>query len=228
MSGIPCRDIGGFLVPRSDAFFGVPKYLMHHRIMAARAIEIAMGVVANQRVAVDIGAHLGTWTCQLAEKFEHVVAFEPEPINFRILTANVGARENVRLLPLAVGPWPGRIALSNDDPRLSSTYYVNNANGSLAERWAPCMTLDSLKLPQVDLLKIDVEGLECEVIAGARETIERCKPVVIIEDNMLAGRYSHERGDAQKMLQQLGMSEAGKVEFMKDMFDVVMAWEVGA
>ena len=43
------------------------------------------------------------------------------------------------------------------------------------------ITLDSLALRRVDLLKIDVEGMECEVLEGARRTIRQSLPVVIIE-----------------------------------------------
>jgi len=43
------------------------------------------------------------------------------------------------------------------------------------------ITLDSLALRRVDLLKIDVEGMECEVLEGAKRTIRQCLPVIIIE-----------------------------------------------
>jgi FkbM family methyltransferase len=43
------------------------------------------------------------------------------------------------------------------------------------------ITIDSLALKRVDLLKIDVEGMECEVLEGARRTIRQCLPVIIIE-----------------------------------------------
>ena len=42
-------------------------------------------------------------------------------------------------------------------------------------------TLDSFELPEVDFLKIDVEGHEVQVLAGARDTLRRCRPIVLIE-----------------------------------------------
>jgi hypothetical protein len=43
------------------------------------------------------------------------------------------------------------------------------------------MTLDSLDLARVDFIKIDIEGMEMEALMGAKETLEKCKPVVLVE-----------------------------------------------
>ena len=45
-------------------------------------------------------------------------------------------------------------------------------------------TLDSLNLPRVDFMKIDVEKHEISLIQGGRETINRCKPIIFIEDQL--------------------------------------------
>ena len=47
----------------------------------------------------------------------------------------------------------------------------------------PVVTLDGLSLPACHLLKIDVEGMEREVPAGGRELIERCRPVIYLEND---------------------------------------------
>jgi FkbM family methyltransferase len=44
-----------------------------------------------------------------------------------------------------------------------------------------CITLDSFKLPRADLVKIDVEGMELDVITGATDLLKRCSPVLIVE-----------------------------------------------
>ena len=49
------------------------------------------------------------------------------------------------------------------------------------------MTIDSLGLVDCHLLKIDVEGMEADVLAGARETIARCKPILFVENNTTEG-----------------------------------------
>ena len=43
------------------------------------------------------------------------------------------------------------------------------------------MTLDELNLPRVDFIKIDIEGMEMEALSGARDTINKYHPVLLIE-----------------------------------------------
>jgi FkbM family methyltransferase len=45
----------------------------------------------------------------------------------------------------------------------------------------PKMTLDEFNLPRVDFIKIDIEGMEMEALAGARETIKKYRPILLIE-----------------------------------------------
>ena len=51
------------------------------------------------------------------------------------------------------------------------------------------VTLDSLALPRLRLMKVDVEGMEADVLTGARATIERLKPAVYVEND----RAEHSR-----------------------------------
>jgi hypothetical protein len=52
---------------------------------------------------------------------------------------------------------------------------------SMGQGVIPMKTLDSFDFPNIDLIKIDVEGFEGEILKGAMETIERHKPVLVIE-----------------------------------------------
>jgi hypothetical protein len=47
--------------------------------------------------------------------------------------------------------------------------------------YIPMITIDSLGLDDIDLMQLDLEGFEYDALVGARETIERCKPVIIVE-----------------------------------------------
>ena len=68
-----------------------------------------------------------------------------------------------------------------------SASIVENANAGMAALVdgtdIPVVTLDSMNLSGVSFIKIDAEGWECDVLDGARETIARCRPTMLIEVN---------------------------------------------
>ena len=47
--------------------------------------------------------------------------------------------------------------------------------------YVPLTTIDRLAFPQVHLMKIDAEGMEMQVLAGAADTLRRCRPVLYVE-----------------------------------------------
>ena len=64
--------------------------------------------------------------------------------------------------------------------------------------YAPLTTIDKFAFERVDMIKIDVEGMELDVLAGARETIARCRPVIYLDviktDQGALGRWLAEAG----------------------------------
>ncbi len=142
-------------------------------------------------VALDVGANVGFYSLLLA----HLVgptgavhAFEPDPQSSRWLL------ENVRLNRLEqVTPW--LLALSSADG-VSDLHLDLRASRStsLVAGWglpvdqhrrqrlrAATARLDSLEIDAVDFIKIDVEGAELEFLIGARDTLSRSRPVLLIE-----------------------------------------------
>ena len=71
----------------------------------------------------------------------------------------------------------------------------------------------------MDLIKIDVEGFEKFVLEGARKTLQRCKPVVVIEQKPHAERYAVGRYDAVTWLQRMGAQVLTRV-----VDDFILAW----
>ena len=80
---------------------------------------------------------------------------------------------------------------------------VSSANGVIGGQWAPALTIDSLGLDRVGLIKIDVEGAEHDVIRGAAQTIARCRPVVVVEEG-------HAERAPTALLKFLGMAEVSR------------------
>lgn len=166
-----------------------------------RKLERALAEVPadRRRTCVDIGAHVGTWSMWLTHAFAYVHAFEPVAAHRECFYANVAAA-NCQLHPVALGAEAGRVAMA-ENPASTGSAHVRGA-GDIEMR-----TLDSYQLPDVDFIKIDVEGLELEVCQGAIATIQRCRPVMVVEQKGRdASNYGTGRRDlALGWLEGLGM-----------------------
>lgn len=134
---------------------------------------------------LDIGANHGAHTVALAKTAKTVHAFEPQRILFQLLCANVAlnALTNVYTHQVAVGWTPGTISVPILD-------YTKSANfGALAlslddvgGEQVPLVTIDSLDLA-CNFIKLDVEGMEGDAIAGAEKTLRQHKPILYREND---------------------------------------------
>jgi FkbM family methyltransferase len=143
--------------------------------------------------AFDVGANLGVFTVPLARAVEPsgaVVAFEPHPGNVARLQANVdlNALSNVRIEPRAVGDYDGMLEL-----RLSTdAAFGSTASGAVLQDAGSTVRVEVVRLdriwaslgePEIDVLKIDVEGAEIGVLRGAAQLIGNTRPAILLEAN---------------------------------------------
>lgn len=133
-------------------------------------------------VAVDVGAHIGIHTmhlCSLVGAQGRVIAIEPQRKLYRELFYNLTANgfENATLLFNAVGNGSGSIELGLSQ---MSNEGLRQCNGG-GNEFVDLCTIDSLNLEQLDFLKIEVNGMELDALAGAERTIARCRPKILIE-----------------------------------------------
>lgn len=140
-------------------------------------LKLAVRMCRKRELALDVGAHVGLWSIRLATRFKQVVALEPMPENFRCLEMNCGHLVNVDMRRVAAGE---RCTESFVSP--NSTGNTGDCHISLEGDQASMVTVDSLGLESVSLMKIDTQGYEPLVLYGAIETVARCRPVVVAED----------------------------------------------
>lgn len=168
--------------------------------------RLAMDLVTRWGVAVDGGAHCGTWTRKLAQRFRTVVAFEPNPVNHAHLVANMKA-SNVVIHEIGLGDEHATFGMApgpeKDPNRNSGQMHLVDGNSVIV---AP---LDAYELRDVGLVKLDVEGFEWHALKGAEQTIKRWHPVVIVEENGLCRRYGVEDGAAGRLLESWGYTKVG-------------------
>jgi FkbM family methyltransferase len=120
-------------------------------------------------------------------QFKYVIAFEPVAENFACLEQNADFK-NVRRENVALGAETKTCSMVLPTRGNSGCWYAQPVDGPTAMR-----SIDSYALNDVDLIKIDVEGLEGHVLAGARETLARCLPTIVFEENGL-GRLHYGAG----------------------------------
>lgn len=179
----------------------ISKYLREGSAWDPRNIQISKKLIEGieSPVLIDIGANLGAWsvpmTSWVKERNGVVYSFEPQRPVFYQLCANLLCNDLINCYAnnIAVGDFVGVI-----DIPLLDIFNCNNLGAlSLSEKirqqqgWIKntqkkesikISTLDSLKLPKANLIKIDVEGMELEVLKGGKNWIKQSEnPPILLE-----------------------------------------------
>jgi FkbM family methyltransferase len=188
-----------------------------------KKFRAAMEYVKNFRIAVDVGAHVGLWSMQLSRRFEIVHAFEPVEAFRKCFLANT-KHYGVHLYDCALGASNGVACLQVDQADTGGTHVAEwmstdeigiSDRHSLSSRqqMADMCPLDDYALSYVDFLKIDCEGFEHLVIEGARETLLRCKPCVIVEQkpHKLGPNFGIKGTPAVDLLKEMGYRVAKEI-----------------
>jgi FkbM family methyltransferase len=131
---------------------------------------------------VDVGANIGVYTVVAALRGARVLAFEPNANARGMLSANLAlnrVEDRVEVLPFALADFSGPARFTTDLESSNHLQTTPEANCEVVE----VRELDALVKParQVTLVKIDAEGFDEAVLRGARGTLERERPVVIVE-----------------------------------------------
>ena len=134
---------------------------------------------------IDVGAHVGRYSVLLAQSGTRVIAFEPNGGNYQLL------QENIRLNQLADKITALKLGCSNVAQQRELFCFPSNEgmasfikrDGAETKEVCALNTLDEVcgDLDAVDAIKIDVEGLELEVLQGATQLLAKKSPLLIVE-----------------------------------------------
>lgn len=163
-----------------------------HEAEASGLDLLPRGHWRNLRHVVDVGANVGQWSTMLLDliKPQKLVVIEPQPEVFAVLERLFGSRSNVELHNVAVGDVNGstRLRITRDTTGASVLPAREEMRDIVARNWTveseiecPLRTLDSIveNLAEISLLKIDVQGFEKAVLAGAAQTLARTNFLLI-------------------------------------------------
>ena len=118
---------------------------------------------------IDVGAATGMYSSHFAKHSKSVICFEAVPPVYEQLVKIKEKYNNVITHNLAISDKEGLLDFYVDDKRLSNSSFQNLVEGQKIQ--VETKTIDSLKLIDIGFIKIDVEGVELDVLNGASETI---------------------------------------------------------
>lgn len=151
------------------------------RGIAPAEISLVRNLLGGCRTAVDIGANIGTYAYALSLFCDKVQAFEPLPCGRPI---GLTKRSNIRLHQVALSNHRGTetlfVPIVNGEPKTGWASF-NRAAGDVVAEPVSVKTLDEFELTDVDFIKVDVEGHELAVLAGAAATMATYRPLLLVE-----------------------------------------------
>lgn len=153
---------------------------------------------------VDIGTNIGNHMLYYCSNLgaQQVYCFEPNQFNREVLVKNIELnhlQKKVTVYPYAVGAETGKGVQSNFSLGNTGMNRVDKVEaGKDTTDAIDLRSLDEFAFTQIDFVKIDVEGFETDVLLGAAATLQRCKPVVLIEV------FEKSREQVETLMQQYG------------------------
>lgn len=173
-SKLRSEDFGGrtFFAPAQDTIS------FRQRFSTTWHIDKCLHHFKGRKTVVQAGGNLGQWPIYLANIFNTVWTFEPSPINFQCLCLNTNGINNIIRIPLGLGT-SNTLAILREDVVNCEGTYLEVGQGNI-----PLVALDDI-FPAgepLDLLLLDLEGMEYSAILGAEHTIRTSRPVILIEN----------------------------------------------
>ena len=200
---------GKILINTNDEgspFIGVSSQIMMYGCYELDEIKFLKDIILKTRIIngdgvifIDCGANLGVFTLELAKLMKNwgkVFAFEPQTPIFDAMnkTLSINYCDNVKSHNIALGSKNGYIEIPKFDYKTKLNYgglelnknkhniKIDNKLLDVDEYYkVKLKTLDSFNFERIDLLKIDVEGMEMDILKGSIKLINKTKPIIHFE-----------------------------------------------
>jgi FkbM family methyltransferase len=152
--------------------------------------EYAFDTRRRRPFVIDAGAHVGVATHYFKQRYPRarVLALEANPVTVELLRRNVShnALDDVQVMHAALAPEAGEIAFYTAAAEEAASSWGDSAvrqpwhevSGTAVVR-VPAVTLSSLLTEPVDMLKLDIEGLESAVLAEAAPVLHRVRRIAL-------------------------------------------------
>lgn len=177
-------DLGYLLYNPNDQYVG--RSIEHYGSYQLEELKFFKKEVKRGDHVVEIGANIGAHTLFFSNRVGdkgRVLAFEPQRLIFQTLCANmaINSRTNVDCKQMGVGGKNELIKVPMLDPEHNQNFGGLSIKEHEQGEDVAVVKLDNVGLKRLDFLKIDVEGMEPEVLMGGLSTIYTLKPVIYME-----------------------------------------------
>jgi len=167
------------------------KVLIRKNSFEPKMVKLFQTLINDYDLVMDIGANIGCTSILFGELAEQVISFEPSTTTYNLLQKNIkqSGLENIILFNYALGSSNAFSEITYSPDNRSGGFISNQtkiSSGHVTEKIEIKKLddiIDDLNIQKIDFIKIDVEGFEKEVIEGARSTIERFRPIIVLELN---------------------------------------------
>jgi FkbM family methyltransferase len=154
-------------------------------------ISVIKEVLKTGDLALDIGAGIGTHTLPMSKfvgQTGRIVAIEPERFSFYHLCGAISTNsvKNVYCFQQAIGKERKlvRVPELNDETTINyGAVTLDQPYTDVASYQIQMHTIDKLNLDNCNFIKIDVEGMEIDVLEGGKNTINKFKPIIYAEND---------------------------------------------
>ncbi len=179
---------GMFLYNVHDSFIG--RSLDLYGQWCEGELDVLGKLIKPGDAVLDVGANIGTHTVFFAKQVTAqgaVMAFEPQRLVFQNLCANLALNGLTHVIARqqCLGRRFETIQLPVLNPRMNANFGAVSVQNHAVGETVEVVRVDDLRLSRCNLIKVDVEGMECDVLAGARESIARHRPVLFVENYSL-------------------------------------------
>jgi len=185
--GVDCLSISGF--DENDGY--IEQALDMHQQWEPHVQGALEKILSSDDVFLDIGANVGIHSVFASKLAKEVIAIEPSKENFKHLLKTIELNKCDNITCHNIGLW------DQDETRVfchlpshpgqSHFTTVNHHESDAIKTDIEVKKLDNLKLPHIDVVKMDVEGVEKFVLRGGMKIFDEC-PILFIELNCNACR----------------------------------------
>lgn len=143
-----------------------------------------LNLISDNSTVLDIGANIGNHSLYFSKYFSKVLSFEANPNVCKILKYNVSEVKNIKVFSQGASNKTESLIMHENPVNLGGSSAVIEKNNSVDVQ-IDLSPLDSLveENVKVDLIKVDVEGMEHKVFLGAENIISRNQPIIAFEQH---------------------------------------------